>query len=59
MSAKDTFIYIYSQLHQLINKLNNLRHEILSNNNKKIYIFMYHVSGVLFGCHNDYIFVFI
>ena len=31
MSAEDTFIY--SQLYQLLNKLNNLRHEILSNNN--------------------------
>ena len=29
MSAEDT----YSQLYQLLNKLNNLRHEILSNNN--------------------------
>jgi hypothetical protein len=28
MSAEDTFIY--SQLYQLLNKLNNLRHEILS-----------------------------
>jgi hypothetical protein len=34
MSAEDTFIYkMYSQLYQLLNKLNNLRHEILSNNN--------------------------
>ena len=31
MSAEDTFIY--SQLYQLLNKLNNLRYEILSNNN--------------------------
>ena len=31
MSAED--IFIYSQLYQLLNKLNNLRHEILSNNN--------------------------
>ena len=31
MSAEDTFIC--SQLYQLLNKLNNLRHEILSNNN--------------------------
>jgi len=28
MSAEDTFIY--NQLYQLLNKLNNLRHEILS-----------------------------
>ena len=34
MSAEDTFIYkMYSQLYQLLNKFNNLRHEILSNNN--------------------------
>jgi anaerobic ribonucleoside-triphosphate reductase len=31
MSAEDTFIY--SQLYQLLDKLNNLRHEILSKNN--------------------------
>ena len=31
MSAEDTFIH--SQLYQLLNKLNNFRHEILSNNN--------------------------
>ena len=31
MSAEDTFIY--RQLYQLLNKLNNLRHEILSYNN--------------------------
>ena len=31
MSAED--IFIYSQLYQLLNKLNNLRHVILSNNN--------------------------
>ena len=33
MSAEDTLIFIYSQLYQLLTKLNNLRHEILSNNN--------------------------
>ena len=60
MSAEDTFIY--SQLYQLLNKLNNLRHEILSITiiRKYIYpgilLFMYHVSGVLFICHNDYLF---
>jgi hypothetical protein len=31
MSAEDTFIY--SQLYQFLNKLNNLRHDILSNCN--------------------------
>jgi hypothetical protein len=39
MSAEDTFIY--SQLYQLLNKLNNLRHEILSITIIRKYIFYY------------------
>jgi hypothetical protein len=38
MSAEDTFIY--SQLYQLLNKLNNLRHEILSITIIRIYIYL-------------------
>ena len=39
MSAEDTFIY--SQLYQLLNKLNNLRHEILSITIIRKYIHVY------------------
>ena len=38
MSAEDTFIY--SQLYQLLNKLNNLRHEILSITIIRKYIYL-------------------
>jgi hypothetical protein len=38
ISAEDTFIY--SQLYQLLNKLNNLRHEILSITIIRKYIYL-------------------